>query len=75
MAWADAEEDVADFYDPYVREWHPAKDSVGSNLYPFIIEHMEDKGTGDVKTINLLPILEKMFEDPAQEPDLTPLRK
>ena len=32
---ADAEQEVADFFDPYIRETHPCKDASGEALWHF----------------------------------------
>ena len=39
QTFAEAEAAVAEFYDQYTSEWHPAKDTDGFALYDFFIEN------------------------------------
>ena len=38
--WEEAENDLAEFYQDYVRETHPAKERHGEPLYDFIIANL-----------------------------------
>ena len=79
--WAEAQRQVAEFYDPYVSERHPCKDVAGAPLWPFT----EPLYTGELRgeafpalgrpqTADLLGLLEEVFAvDPAhpdREPDV-----
>ena len=70
--WAEAEKTIAEFYDNYVREMHPAKDSSGKPLYPFVIENLQLKHCARPQCINLLALLDDIFAK--SEPDLTKVK-
>ena len=86
----DAEKDVADFYDPYVREMHPCKDTAGNSLWNFeeplytlLVENVKMPGMAKPQTVNLLELLEDIFHDcddkkgtqeQAPEPDTSKLK-
>ena len=66
----DAVKDVADFYDPYVREMHPCKDTAGKSLWNFeeplytlMVENVRMPGMAKPQTVNLLELLEEVFHD------------
>ena len=66
--------DVADFYDPYVREMHPCKDTAGKSLWNFeeplytlIVENVRMPGMAKPQTVNLLELLEDVFHDCERE--------
>ena len=66
----DAVKDVADFYDPYVREMHPCKDTGGNSLWNFeeplytlLVENVRMPGMAKPQTVNLLELLEDIFRD------------
>ena len=82
--------DVADFYDPYVREMHPCKDTAGNSLWNFeeplytlLVENVKMPGMAKPQTVNLLELLEDIFHDcddkkgtqeQAPEPDTSKLK-
>ena len=72
--------DVADFYNPYVREMHPCKDTAGKPLwffdeplYTLMVENVPMPGCAKPQTINLLELLENVFSDP-EKPDTSRLK-
>ena len=69
----EAERTVADFFDPYVKETHPCKDSEGKALYPFFIENLKLPEMSKPQSVNLLDILETALQD--EEPDFTRLNQ
>ena len=69
----DAENMVANFFDKYVKETHPAKDPAGNELYPFLIENLKTPSMSKPQTINLLEVLEDIFRE--DEPDLSKLNE
>ena len=70
----EAEQALANFYCDYVRESHPAKDEQGDRLYDFLIENLMLPGEDKPQSRNLLPMLEKIFADPDQDPDLREIK-
>jgi hypothetical protein len=79
--WEQAEQEIAEFYSPYVNETHPCKDSAGQplwnyhkSLYELEIENIRMPECAKPQTINLLALLEEVFADDAQEPDLSKLQ-
>ena len=71
--WAEAELEVASFFDPYVREMHPAKDQQGEPHYDFLIEMLGSKHGGKPQTVSLLDLLEDAFS--TDEPGLSALKE
>ena len=59
----EATEKLADFYSPYVRESHPAKDEEGDRLYDSVIENLMVHGADKPQAVNFLPLLESIFAD------------
>ena len=77
IAWEDAEQTVAQFYEPYINEQHPCKDSSGAPLwkyesvfYALILENVPLKACAKPQTVNLLNFLEQVFSQ--DEPDAPP---
>ena len=75
-----AQRDVADFYNPYVREMHPCKDTAGKPLwffdeplYTLMVENVPMPGCAKPQTINLLELLEGVFSTP-DKPDTSRLK-
>ena len=76
----DAVRDVADFYDPYVSEMHPCKDTAGKPLwfydeplYRLVVENVRMPGLAKPQTIDLLEMLEEVFRD-EDKPDTSRLK-
>ena len=66
----DAVRDVADFYNPYVKEMHPCKDTAGKPLwfydeplYTLTVENVRMPGLAKPQTIDLLELLEEAFRE------------
>ena len=70
----EAAQELANFYCHYVRESHPAKDEQGDRLYDFVIENLMLPGEDKPQSRNLLPMLEQIFADPEQDPDLRDIK-
>ena len=65
---ADAEKEVAKFFDPYIRETHPCKDAAGEPvwnleepLYTLMVDGVKMPGCAKPQTIDLLSELEFVF--------------
>ena len=71
--WEEAENELAEFYQDYVRETHPAKEPHGEPLYDIIIENLMLPGLSRPASINLRELLERALANP-QEPDLSELK-
>ena len=71
--WEEAENELAHFYQEYVRETHPAKEPHGEPLYDFVIECLTLPGFSRPQTINLRELLARALADP-NEPDLSELK-
>ena len=66
----EATRDVADFFDDYVSEMHPCKDTAGKPLWNFeeplytlLVENVRMPGMAKPQTVNLLEVLEDVFRD------------
>ena len=55
------EERLANFFDPYVQEMHPAKDEGGEQLYDFMIENIHLAHCKRPQAVNLREILDETF--------------
>ena len=53
------ETDLGEFFADHVKEWHPAKDAGGNQLYPFKTELLQQDKEGKPQCIDLLDVLEK----------------
>ena len=71
--WEQAETEIAAFFKDYVREMHPCKDTDGRSLYPFLIENIQLPHCAKPQTINLLDLLEQVFD--TDTPDLSRLKE
>mgnify|MGYP003319568729 FL=1 len=56
--WEEAQQELSDFYDNYVREQHPSKDANGEHLYDFVIENLLLPERSRPATVNLRAVLE-----------------
>ena len=83
--YAEAQQQVAAFYDAYIRERHPCKDVNGAALWNFaeplytlLVEGVRFPGMAKPQTVNLKELLEEVFpKDPAvpeREPDTSKLK-
>ena len=70
--WEQAESKVANFFDEYIREMHPAKDDHGYTLYDFIIENLQMPNKDAPQTVNLKEVLETTLAPDASNPDMEP---
>ena len=61
----EGEERLANFFDPYVQEMHPAKDEGGEQLYDFVIENMDLTHCKRPQAVNLREILDETFRPEA----------
>ena len=57
----EAEDELADFFDEYVKETHPCKDSAGNPLYDFFIDNLTIPGLAKPQCVNLLDVLDRAF--------------
>ena len=76
QTWEEAEKHLARFYTSYVSEKHPGKDDSSSPLFHFYVDlFSKHDHLKKPQTVNLYEMLEKIFEQPEEEPDLQPLRE
>ena len=76
QTWEEASNACAQFYNDYVLEWHPSKDVNGNPLYDYAREHVEERTLRRPQCVNLLEMLEEIFDTPqGTEPDVLPLKK
>ena len=67
--WDQAEAKIANFFDNYISEMHPAKDRHGDALYDFVIDNIQFGSRGMPQSVNLKRLLDKVFASPDQKPD------
>ena len=70
-----AELELGNFFDPYVKEWHPSEDDRGKDLYPFVLELLQGAAADVPQCTDLLGLLDDIFSDDTAEPDLTPVHQ
>jgi len=72
--WEEAEQELSAFFNNYVSETHPAKDTHGDALYDFVIDNLTLPEMQRPQTVNLREVLERAFATPT-EPDLSEVKK
>ena len=70
----ECEADLGAFFSEHVKEWHPAKDAGGKQLYPFRADLLERNEFQKPQTVDLLELLENIHTDEINA-DLAPLRR
>ena len=57
--WDDVREELTNDFEPFVSEWHPAKDSAGEALYDFVIENIKNSDFGKPQCVDLRHLLDQ----------------
>ena len=69
----ECETDLGNYFSDHVKEWHPAKDAGGNQLYPFCVDLLQNAEYDKPQTVDRLEMLENIMSD-KNLVDLGPLR-
>ncbi len=69
---------MGEFFDDYIREWHPCKDEQGENAFKYVQEILAQPYLAQPQCTSLLALLDELFDDRVSGEgvpsyDLTPL--
>ena len=72
--WEQAETKIANFFNDYVCEMHPAKDKHGHHLFDFVIKNITRGSQEKPQTTNLKELLDRIFTQKEGEQDVQELK-
>lgn len=70
----ECESDLGNYFSEHIKEWHPAKDAGGNQLYPFRADLLQNEDYDKPQTVDLLDFLEDALADD-KAVDLNKLRR